>query len=263
MKAQGIQLKQWEQAEIKRSALEAALTDDDDLRVSDHTLRRYKAPPPDTCYPLEYAFHLLGDVRGKIVLDLGCGSGENTILLTRRGAHVQAMDISSSLIAIALRRLAVNGINDKVRFFAGSAHEFPLADESVDVVFGMAILHHLDLRLAARELRRILRPGGRAIFQEPVRNSKLLKFVRGLIPYRAPDVSPFERPLTDDELAEFAQGYRSYHSKAFALPYLSAMELLPVARNFLNEFYRFDYEVLRRFSKLSYYASIRVIEMVK
>jgi ubiquinone/menaquinone biosynthesis C-methylase UbiE len=258
-----LQLRKWEQAEIKRSALEAALTHGEDLRASERTLTRYQAPPADTCYSLEYAFHLLGDVRGKVVLDLGCGSGENTILLTRRGARVHATDISSSLIAIARRRLEVNGIGEKPNFFAGSAHEFPLPDESVDVVFGMAILHHLDLKLAAREVRRILRPGGRAIFQEPVRNSKLLKFVRSLIPYRAPDVSPFERPLTDEELAEFAQGYRSFSCKAFALPYLGLAEILPVARNYMEQLHHYDFKVLRRFPALEYYASIRVIEMVK
>lgn len=263
MQAERVQLKHWEQAEIERSAFEASLTGDSALRASNYTLQRYQAPPANTCYPLEYAFHLLGDVSGKTVLDLGCGSGENTILLTRRGAHVHATDISSSLISIARRRLAINGINEKVRFFVGSAHEFPLADESVDVVFGMAILHHLDLQLAAREVRRILRPGGRAIFQEPICNSKLLKFVRGLIPYRAPDVSPFERPLTDVELEAFAEGYRSYRNKAFALPYLRLAALLPVVRNYINEIYQFDDKVLRQFPRLDYYASIRVIEMIK
>lgn len=263
MSAERIHLKHWEQAEIERSALEAELTGNSDLRASAYTLTRYQAPPADTCYPLEYAFHLLGDVSGKFVLDMGCGSGENTILLMRRGAQVHATDISSSLIAMARRRLEINGIEEKANFFVGSAHEFPLPDESVDVVFGMAILHHLDLQLAAREVRRILRPGGRAIFQEPVRNSKLLQFVRGLIPYRAPDVSPFERPLTDEELAAFAEGYRSYHSKAYALPYLGIAELLPGVRNYLHELYQFDNKMLRRFPALNYYASIRVVEMVK
>jgi ubiquinone/menaquinone biosynthesis C-methylase UbiE len=51
--------------------------------------------------------------------------------------------------------LAVNGVD--VEFIVGSAHDVPLPDESVDVVFGIAILHHLDLKLAARELRRVLR----------------------------------------------------------------------------------------------------------
>ena len=43
------------------------------------------------------------------------------------------------------------------------SHELPLEDESVDVVFGMAILHHLDLQLASDEVFRVLKKGGRVV----------------------------------------------------------------------------------------------------
>src|SRR5262249_10316262 len=129
--------------------------------------------------------------------------------------------------------------------------------------FGMAVLHHLELRLAAREVRRVLRPGGRAIFREPVRNSKLIKFARSLIPYRSQDVSPFERPLTDSELEELSSGYRKYRSKAFELPYFSVAKRLPVIRDHMNPVYRWNQSLLDRFPVLRFYASMRVVEMIK
>ena len=43
---------------------------------------------------------------------------------------------------------------------------------------------------------RVLKPGGRAVFKEPVRASRLLRLARAFVPYRRSDVSPFERPLT-------------------------------------------------------------------
>ena len=54
----------------------------------------------------------------------------------------------------------------------------------------------------------MLKRGGRAIFQEPVRNSEFVKRIRTMVPYTAPDVSPFERPLTDrfPSLERFATG---------------------------------------------------------
>ena len=55
------------------------------------------------------------------------------------------MDLSASLIELAKKRLEINGVNGDIRFMAGSAHNVPLPDESVDLVFGIAILHHLDL----------------------------------------------------------------------------------------------------------------------
>ena len=91
----------WESAEIQRSALEAAHTPDSRLVSSQANLNRYVAPPLDTVFPLEYAFAVLGEVRGHRVLDLGCGSGENTLLLARRGARLVSVDISASLIRLA------------------------------------------------------------------------------------------------------------------------------------------------------------------
>lgn len=256
------QIRVWEQVEIERSAAEASHKDVQSLRYTESNIARYLAPPEDTVYPLEYAYHLLGDVRGKTVLDLGCGDGENSVLLARRGAKVLAADISDSLINVAKQRLAVNGVESGVDFLVTSAHDIAIADESVDVVFGMAILHHLDLQLAAREVRRVLRKGGRAIFQEPVRNSKFIAGIRKLIPYQSPDVSPFERPLTDGELKNFADGYAAYRSRAFALPYVSLTQIL-FGDRLIHQAYRFDGAVLKRFPSLGYYSTIRVVEMVK
>ena len=258
------QLEQWERAEVERSAAEAAHIGADGLAADPANVARYVDPPADTTHPLEYAFHLLGDVHGKTVLEYGCGDGLNTILLAHRGARkIISLDISPELIEIARRRLEVNGRSEGVEFVVGSAHDMPLEDESVDVVLGIAILHHLDLRLAAREVRRVLRPGGRAIFEEPVRNSPLLKFARKLIPYRSPDVSPYERPLTDAELTEFAAGYSSYRSRAFLLPTTNLAEVVPPLRRFVPACYRRDAAILQRFPSLAYYATVRVVEMTK
>src|SRR4051794_13888528 len=84
----------WEDAEVARSSMEASLTPAETLRVTRRTRQRYLSPPEDTAYPLEYAYWLLGDVRDKTVLDLGCGSGSNTVLLADRGARVTGLDLS-------------------------------------------------------------------------------------------------------------------------------------------------------------------------
>lgn len=258
-----VELKEWEQAEIERSALEAANAAYAELRASRLHFERYAAPPRETIFPLEYAFHLLGDIRHLSVLELGCGSGENTVLLAGRGAKLYALDISSELVSIARRRVEANDRSEGVEFIVASAHTFPFPDESIDVVFGIAILHHLDLARTAAEVRRVLRPGGRAIFQEPVRNSSLLRLLRRLIPYRAQDVSPFERPLTDGEMSEFARGYQSYHSRPFGLPYQPLADLLPLAPHHRRALWRLDSELLARLPALGHYAMIRVVEMTK
>ena len=256
-------MQRWERAEIERSSIEATLTPDQTLRVSAKTFTRYTRPARDTAYPLEYAYHLLGDIRGQRVVDFGCGSGANSVLLANRGAHVWGVDISEDLLRLAQRRLAVNGRDGAATFLAGSAHDLPFPDQSIDVVFGIAILHHLDLALVSREVRRVLKPGGRAIFQEPVRNSKVIRFVRGLIPYRAPDISPYERPLTDEQIEQFARGFSRWSVRAFALPHVQLGQVLPLVRNRVARLYEWDRRLLAAAPWLTRYASIRVMELVK
>lgn len=257
------EMQSWERAEIARSSVEATLTADAALRVNPGTFARYEAPPSDTAYPLEYAYHLLGNVAGKRIIDFGCGSGANTALLANRGAHVWGVDISEDLIRLAQRRMQVSGRADGAQFIVGSAHDLPFPDGSIDVVFGIAILHHLDLQLVSREVHRVLRPGGRAIFQEPVRNSRVVRFVRSLIPYRAPDISPFERPLTDQELRAFSRPFSVARIRPFLLPHVQLGQVLPVIKNYWQQLYAIDAALLRALPALKHFAGIRVIELTK
>jgi SAM-dependent methyltransferase len=253
----------WERAEVERSAVEASLTQEHTLRISARNLARYDRPSADTPYPLEYCYYLLGDVRGCRIVDYGCGSGGNSVLLANRGAQVSGVDISPDLVSLARRRMRINGRPGGASFVVCSGYDLPFPDQSIDVVFGIAILHHLDLAKASQEIARVLRPGGRAIFQEPVRNSRVVRFVRGLIPYRQPDISPFERPLTDTELREFARPFSSFRERAFLLPHVALGQLLPVVNHKVDFLYRSDREIMRRVPGLAYYAGIRVLELTK
>lgn len=229
--------------------------------MSETTIERYLEPPGNTIYPLEYAFHLLGDVRGKTILEYGCGDGMNTVVLSKRGARVIGLDLSPELLAIAKQRFTINQCSGGM-FVLGSAHALPLPDESVDIVFGIAILHHLDLKMAANEVHRVLKKGGTAIFQEPLRNSKLLAHIRRLFPQRA-DVSPFERPLTDQELHDFASMCH-YRSRTFHLIISRLATFAPLFKSRISNICEHvDATLLCRFSSLSYYGSIKVFKMTK
>jgi hypothetical protein len=109
----------------------------------------------------------------------------------------------------------------------------------------------------------VLKPGGRAIFQEPVRNSAVIRFLRSLIPYRAPDISPYERPLTDAEIRRFAAGFQASTVRAFGLPHVQIGPLLPVVKRFWRALYAWDRRILDRVPQLARYASVRVIALRK
>lgn len=92
-----------ERTEKSRSTLAASQTNPQ-LQMRATTINRYLAPPENTIQPLEYAFYLLGDVRGKTILEYGCGDGMNTVVLSKRGAKVVALDLSPELFELASKR---------------------------------------------------------------------------------------------------------------------------------------------------------------
>src|SRR5262245_50427085 len=122
------------------------------------------------------AFARLGEVRGKIVLDWGCGHGMAAVVLARHGAAVTACDLSAGYVAEARQRARANRV--PVRCLVADAQRLPFAGQSFDAVWGHAILHHLDVPQAARELRRVLRPGGVAVLCEPWDGNLLFRLAR-------------------------------------------------------------------------------------
>ena len=127
--------------------------------------------------------------RNKDLLDYGCYDGWMTPRFEAMGpSSITGLDISENAIA-----KAKNEHGDKVKFYAGDAHAMPFSDGSFDVVVGRGILHHLEFDLALKEIRRVLRPEGRAIFVEPIGDNPGAKLLRAITPKaRTKD----EKPLT-------------------------------------------------------------------
>lgn len=160
----------------------------------------------------------LGDLNGKKVLEIGCGLGQISVLLARSGAEVTAFDISRMSVVAARKRADVNDVgNDQLHLLVAAGEELPFADESFDVIFGKGVLHHLEATLGAPELFRVLRPGGKAAFSEPMGMNPLLSFAREYLPY--PDKNPrgADRPLTYREIREWARRFSRVRIEEFQL----------------------------------------------
>jgi 2-polyprenyl-3-methyl-5-hydroxy-6-metoxy-1,4-benzoquinol methylase len=184
-------------------------------------VKRYLNPPATTPYGLEYAFHLLGDVRGKTVVDLGCGKGENLVPLAQRGANVIGLDLSPELIEWAKKRVATAGVNADIR--VGSAYATGLPDESVDVVFCIALVHHLNIQQVCNEMRRIVKKTGFIVISEPVRFSQSYDRVRKLLPSKR-NISEQEHPLTKTEYDCLTTDFSVESVRYFRLPFVPLIE---------------------------------------
>lgn len=99
-----------------------------------------------------------GDLAGRRVLDVGCGTGAFAAALTERGARVWGVDPSAEMLAEARRRVG-RGIGLK----RGTAEALPFKDGWFDRAVLRLVIHLVDRQRAVPELRRVLAPGGRAI----------------------------------------------------------------------------------------------------
>jgi malonyl-CoA O-methyltransferase len=111
---------------------------------------------------------MLPALEGVTVLELGCGSGRNTVALTA-AADVTAVDFSSEMLSRAVSRVAA----DNVRFVEHDLTEpLPFDDDTADLVVISLVLEHIeDIASVYREIARVLRAEGQALVLElhPVR----------------------------------------------------------------------------------------------
>jgi|SRR5687768_5580965 ubiquinone/menaquinone biosynthesis C-methylase UbiE len=104
------------------------------------------------------------EVSGREVLEIGCGTGKNTVWLAQQARRVIAMDFSPAMLARARER-----VDEKnVEYLQHDVREaWPLPSRTVDVVVGNLVLEHVhDLAPVYREAARVLRPGGALFFCE-------------------------------------------------------------------------------------------------
>jgi ubiquinone/menaquinone biosynthesis C-methylase UbiE len=129
-------------------------------------------------------------ITGKDLLDYGCSNGWMVERYAEFGAgSITGIDISETGI-----QQAIENYGHLAHFRVGDAHKLPFSDECFDLVVGRSILHHLDFERAMNEITRVLRPGGRAIFIEPLGDNPAGKLIRYLTPKaRTRDESPLSR----------------------------------------------------------------------
>ena len=152
----------------------------------------------------ETMLNTLGDVRGKRILDAGCGAGQMTHELALRGAEVIAVDISPSLVEIARKRLP-DALSHQVTFHAGDMLDSALGD--FDHVVAMDSLIYYDAADINRSISTLFqRTSCKIVFTVAPRTPFLMAFfgMGKLFPRR--DRSPVMIPHAPKKLARLVDG---------------------------------------------------------
>jgi SAM-dependent methyltransferase len=176
----------------------------------------------------------IADLRSKRVLEIGCGHGDFALKLLEAGASfVAGIDISDVYVTDAAQKVRNAGFMPASHDFrVMDAHVLQYADDGFDLVVGHGILHHLDLDVCLAEIRRVLKPGGCALFVEPLAGNPMLSLFRVLTPSaRTVD----EKPLSAGDLRRIEAGWdvasRYYGVASAPVAALTSLVLRPFPNN--------------------------------
>jgi SAM-dependent methyltransferase len=98
-----------------------------------------------------------------------------------------------------------------------AAEQLAFRAETFDRVVGFGLLHHADPAALGPEVRRVLRPGGRALFREPLGTKPVLRFARERLPYRNKHRSLNENPLDYTDIHQVGRLFRATRVREFYL----------------------------------------------
>lgn len=153
------------------------------------------------------------DLRGKQVLEIGCGMGLHSLELARRGANVQAVDLTDVAVQAKRARMKEFAMDAEIR--CADAESLPYNDATFDFVWSWGVIHH-SARTAriVREIARVLKPRGEArvmVYNRAGRIARLLLFRHYLLG------GEFLRRSPDETLWRWTDGYsaRYYYKEQF------------------------------------------------
>lgn len=177
---------------------------------------------------------------GAKALEYGCGTGSYSFKLAKNGVAVSAIDISQVALAQAKEQAEKEGISNYIDFYQMNAENLDFPENTFDLICGTGILHHLQLDKAVPEVSRVLKPGGKVAFIEPLGHNFFINLYRTLTPsIRSED----EHPILATDLTIFDEYFEHVQYEYFYLTALIAT--LPLSGFLLNPLERFDKRLFR------------------
>lgn len=166
-----------------------------------------------TAPEMRYIRRALGDLRGRTLLDVGCGLGEAAVYFALLGADVTATDISPGMCDTARRLAEANGV--RIRTHVSAAEDLGLpADLRFDLIYTGNTLHHVDLGATMPLLLKHLKPDGTFVSWDPVAYNPAINYYRRhAMAVRTED----EHPLRLRDIRAVQSRFRESHTRWFWL----------------------------------------------
>ncbi len=183
-----------------------------------------------------YSYTLLEGLRGKKVLEVGCGSGEQAVYFALQGAEVTVIDISSESLNVVEKLALREGVTIRGEVMDAEAMRF--AAEAFDVVYINSVLMHVDCAKVMEQCRRVLCSGGKLVVVEPLQYGLFVQGYRLFSSYKK--MRP--RYMT---LKMFREGGTQFSSAAHTEFYFFSCLLLPVFFTSVRFLHRLFYVVAK------------------
>jgi len=177
-----------------------------------------------------YRGHIADLVKGKRVLEYGCGEDTYAMKLVKWGAsEVVSIDISDVAVEKLAKRVEENGLSERITTRTMNAEDLDFESDSFDVIVGRAILHHLDLEKSYESIARVLKPEGHAIFLEPLGHNPVINIYRNRTPHlRTVD----EHPLLRSDLRDMDRFFNTKKLEYFTFLSIGSLLFSKSARLF-------------------------------
>lgn len=145
-----------------------------------------------TAPEMRFITRRLGDIRGKRLLDVGCGLGEASVYFALLGSDVTSADLSPGMLAATSRLAEANGV--QVTPHLSAAEDMQLqADARFDIIYAGNLLHHVDIEQTIARLKPHLAEGGVLVTWDPLAYNPIINVYRAMATnVRTPDEHPLK-----------------------------------------------------------------------
>ena len=180
-----------------------------------------------TAPEMRYITKRLGDIKGKRLLDVGCGLGEASVYFALLGAEVTSSDLSQGMLDATTRLAYVNGVF--VNQHIASAEDLKLSiDDKFDIIYAGNLLHHVNIEDTLVRIKMHLAPGGVFVSWDPLAYNPAINIYRAMATnVRTPD----EHPLKWVDIKTFRKHFNLVETKYFWLTTLIIFVIMALAQH--------------------------------